>query len=170
MPQRLQHYAIAFGELDQLLLLLGARVGVEVEVQADLAEADRRVLRHAERAAEIEISLGAYRSVPELNAERGSHRLKRDAGTGDQRLEQHVARARLQPAAAGAWMQASLDQCPAGVHAAGDALADAPLGAQGDERRLRVGAVALLDRSLEGLQLFCVHGIAAEERPSAERL
>src|SRR5204863_3914169 len=58
LADRLQHDAIAFGELKQLLLLLLARVAVELEFQRNVAETDRRVLRHAERATEIEIALG----------------------------------------------------------------------------------------------------------------
>src|SRR5258705_12162287 len=54
-------------------------------------------------------------------------------------------------------MQPSLDQRLAGFDAAGDAFADAPLGAQRDHRRGRVLPVALLDRRLHRLQLLGIH-------------
>ena len=55
----LQHDAIALGEFDQLLPLLLRRVGVEIEAQPDRAKAHRRILRHAERAAEVEVAFGS---------------------------------------------------------------------------------------------------------------
>ena len=61
------------------------------------AKADRRILGDAERAAEIEIALGATRGRLQRNVERGRHRFQRHAGAGDQRLEQHVAGAELEP-------------------------------------------------------------------------
>jgi [protein-PII] uridylyltransferase len=51
-------HAIALGELQQLIELVLRRVGVDIEAQADLREADRRLLVDAERAAKIEIALG----------------------------------------------------------------------------------------------------------------
>ena len=52
------HHAIALGELEELIELLLRRVGVDIEGEADLRKADRRILGDAERAAEIEIALG----------------------------------------------------------------------------------------------------------------
>src|SRR3984885_5908259 len=49
-------HAIAFGELEKLVELVLRRVSVEIEVQTDLSEADRRVLGDAERAAKIEVA------------------------------------------------------------------------------------------------------------------
>ena len=91
-------------------------------------------------------------------------------GAGDQRFEQHVARAGLQPAAAGGGMQARFDQRLAGVDAAGDALADSALRAQRDDCRRGILLVAFLDRRLQRLQLF---GVMITERlraPLADRL
>ena len=51
LRERLEDDAISLGQLDELLHLLGGRGGVEREGQADLREADGRVLGHAERAA-----------------------------------------------------------------------------------------------------------------------
>src|SRR4030095_16830887 len=93
---------------------------------------------------------------------------ERDAGARDQRLEQHVARAGLQPASAGGGMQPRFDQRFSGVDAAGDAFADAPLRAQGDQGGPRLLAVAVLDRRLERLELFRFHETCP--RSDAERL
>ena len=57
MPERLQHHTIALGELHERVELVLRRVGVELEVEPDVGEADRRVLRDAERAAKVEIAL-----------------------------------------------------------------------------------------------------------------
>src|SRR5436190_5985790 len=88
---RLVDHAIALGELEQLIELLSALVGVDVEAQADLGEADRRVFRDAERAAEVEIALGRDGAGLERNRERGRDRFERHARAGDERLQQHVA-------------------------------------------------------------------------------
>ena len=56
--ERLQHDAVALGELEQRRQLLVVGIGVELEAQADVAEADRRLLVHAQRAAEVEVALG----------------------------------------------------------------------------------------------------------------
>ena len=56
--ERLQHDAVALGQLEQRGELLVVGVGVELEAQADVAEADRRRLLDAERAAEVEVALG----------------------------------------------------------------------------------------------------------------
>src|SRR2546429_8507987 len=55
---RLIDHAIALGELEQLVELLLALVGVDRKGEPDPREADRRILGDAERAAEIEIALG----------------------------------------------------------------------------------------------------------------
>ncbi len=58
---------------------------------------------------------------------------ERDAGAGDERLQQHVARAGLQAVAAGGRVQPGLDQGAAGLDLAGEVLlADLALGAQRD--------------------------------------
>ena len=70
--------------------------------------------------------------------ERGGDRLERDAGAGGQRLQQHVAGAGLEAAAAGGRVQPGLDQRPAGLDLAGEAFAgELALGAQRDHRALR---------------------------------
>ena len=47
-------------------------------------------------------------------------------------------------------MQPRLGQGPAGLHRARDALAQRPLGCQGDESGAGLGFVALLERRLDG--------------------
>src|SRR3954449_7403108 len=99
-------HAIALGELEQQIELVLRRISVDVEAQTDLGEADRGLLVDAERAAEIEIALGVYVAGLQRHLDRGCDRFQRDAGAGDQRLDQHVARAELEVGAAGCGMQA----------------------------------------------------------------
>ena len=85
------------------------------------AKADRRFLVDAERAAEIEIAFGRHGArTSALMAERGRDRLERHAGTGDQRLQQHVAGAKLHARTAGGRMQARDGERAAGLDLAGD--------------------------------------------------
>ena len=89
---------------------------------------------------------------------RGRDRLQRDAGAGDQRLEQHVAGTQLEPRAAGRRMQARDRERAAGLDLAGDVgIVERALGLQGDQGGLGVGLVALLDRRLHGAQCGGVH-------------
>src|SRR6478752_7337547 len=55
--QRLVDDAVALGEAQQRRQLLIRRVGIQRELQANVPEADRGVLRDAERAAEVEVTL-----------------------------------------------------------------------------------------------------------------
>src|SRR5882757_9346945 len=134
--------AIALRELEQLIELLLRRVGLDVEAQADLREADRRVLGDAERAAEVEVALGRDLAGLERNVERGRHRLQGHAGAGDQRLEQHVAGAEFQARAAGGGMQAGDRERPSGLDLAGDVgVVERSLGPERNERGLRIALV-----------------------------
>src|SRR5215212_3196913 len=152
------HHAIALGELEQLVELLLWRVGVDIEGEADLREADRRVLRHAERAAKIEIALGRYVSRLERDVERGRYRLQRHARAGYQRLEQHVAGAKLHARAAGCRMQARHRQRAPGLDLAGDlAVVERALRFERDHRGAGIAFVAILDRRLHRAQCGCVH-------------
>jgi hypothetical protein len=54
--------AVALGQPDQRLELLGAGVGVQVEGQPDGPEADRGVLGHREGATEVQVAFGADRA------------------------------------------------------------------------------------------------------------
>src|SRR6202044_3361067 len=77
---RLIDHAVALGEFEKLIEFVLRRVGVEVEAEPDLREADRRLLGDAERAAEIEIALGADRPGFKRKVDRRGHRFERDAG------------------------------------------------------------------------------------------
>jgi hypothetical protein len=153
----LQHYTVALGELDQLLQLLGRGVTPQVELQADLAEADWRILRDAERAAEVEVAFGEHRRVFQVDLQRGCHGFERDAGAGDECLEQHVARAGLQAAAAGGGMQPGFDERPPGIDATGDAFAHSSLRFQRDERLGGFFSIRIFQGRLQRFQLFGIH-------------
>ena len=56
MPQRLQHHAIALGQLQKRVELVLRRVGVEFELKPNVGEPDRRLLVDAERAAKVEVA------------------------------------------------------------------------------------------------------------------
>src|SRR6185437_14632498 len=58
-------HAISLGQLHQRGDLVGAGVAHDVEAQTDGAKAHRRGLVDAERAAEVEIALGADRAALE---------------------------------------------------------------------------------------------------------
>src|SRR5262245_58466200 len=58
LAQRLKYDAVALGELHERGQLLGCGRRIEVERQSDLLESDRHILADAERASEIEITLG----------------------------------------------------------------------------------------------------------------
>jgi hypothetical protein len=59
--------------------------------------------------------------ILQIHADRRRNGSQGDARAGDQRLEQHVARAGLHAAAAGGGVQPGFDQRLAGLDAAGDA-------------------------------------------------
>src|SRR5436190_12783985 len=112
---RLEHDAVALGQFDQLCEPGVVSVVLDVERQPDRPETHRNVaiFGHTERAAEIEVSLGTD-GPAHLDAERGRDGAHRHAGTGNERLEQHVARAGEHACAAGGWMQPGLRKRPAG--------------------------------------------------------
>ena len=157
----LQHHAVALGQLQQARELLVVGLGVDREPQPDGAEADRRLAVDAERAADVELALGLDAAAGDRDLERRRHGPQRHARAGGERLEQHVAGARQLAGAAGRRMQAGVDDRPAGLDAAGDAVAvERAGGAQRDHRRVGFLAVALLDRRLEGAQLVGFHAVS----------
>jgi len=89
--ERLEDHAVALGQLDQRVHLLGRRVGVQLEAQADVAKAHGRILGDAQGAAAVDVAFGKHRGIAQFDAHRGGHRLHRHAGAGHQGLEQHVA-------------------------------------------------------------------------------
>src|SRR5215210_5995740 len=59
-PEGLQHDAVALGEPEERLQLLRGRVGVDLEGEPDLLEADGCLLAHPQGAAEVEVALGPH--------------------------------------------------------------------------------------------------------------
>src|SRR6478752_2800284 len=153
--------AIPLGELKKLIELVLRGIGIEIEAQPDLRETNRCILGNAEGAAEIEIAFGRHVAGLERNIERGRHRLHRDASAGDQRFEQHIAGAKLEPGSAGRRMQARDGQRATGLDLAGNiAVVEGALGLQSYECRLRIALVALLDRRLHRTQFARVHTLS----------
>ena len=113
-------HAVALRKLEQLLEPLLSSVGLNVERQPDPSKADRRIFGDPERAAEIEISLGGHHAALQRHIKRRRHRLKGDAGTGDQRFQQHISRTQFEPRAAGSGMEAGDRQGPPGLDLAGN--------------------------------------------------
>ncbi len=58
-------HAIALGELEQQVELLLRRVGFDLEAQADLGEADRRLLVDPERAAGVDLAFDIDTDAPQ---------------------------------------------------------------------------------------------------------
>src|SRR5215468_11259410 len=144
--ERLIDDAIALGQLQELFELVGWRVGVDVEAQANGSKSNRRILDNAERTTEVEITLGRDRGGLDRNVERGRDRLEGDAG------------AQLEPGAAGRGMQACDRKRAPGLYFAGDMrVIERALGLQGDEGRFRLALVALLERRLHGAQRGSIH-------------
>src|SRR6185437_16559025 len=92
LPQRLVDDAVAFGQADERRQLLVAGVGLQIEVEGDALETDRDIRRDAQCAAKVELALGPHRAVAYIHANRRRDREQRDARTGHQRLQQHIAR------------------------------------------------------------------------------
>src|ERR1700687_4132259 len=175
--QRLIDDAITFGEFQKLIELVLRRVGVDVEAQADLREADRRFLGDAKRAAKIEIAFGGDRAGFERNIDRGRDRFERDAGAGDQSFQTHVARAQFEAGAGGGGSQAGDRKRAAGLNLAGDVgVVERTFGFERDQAGLRIGLVAFLGRRLHRAQPGGVHcesfqyNIAAEYRDDGGRM
>ena len=89
-PQRLQHDAIALGELEQRVELLLGRVGVELERQPDVGEADRRACLSTPSVPRKSRSPSAV-TPPERSA---------TPIDGRDRLQRHARRRRPAPRAA----------------------------------------------------------------------
>src|SRR5581483_3230415 len=151
--------AIALAEFQKLVEFFLRRVGVDVEGEPDLREADRRILGDAERATKVEIAFGRDRAGAQWNVDRGRDRLQRDAGARYERLQQHVAGAQFEARAAGGGMQAGDRKRAAGLDLAGDiGVVERALGLERDESCVRLALVALLDRRLQRAQSSGIHG------------
>src|SRR5690242_5869402 len=83
--ERLVDDAVALGQLEQRGELLVVGVRVQLEAQADVPEADGRLLVDAERAFEVEVALGVDAALG-ADVQRGRDGLERDAGAGRERL------------------------------------------------------------------------------------
>ena len=68
--------------------LLGVRVRVELESEADRAKPDRRVLGDAEGAPKIEVPLSVHDRSAQGDADCGRDRLHRHARASDERFEE----------------------------------------------------------------------------------
>src|SRR5262245_4089035 len=64
----LEHHAIFVGKFGELIELGNIRIGVDVEGEADLLEADGDVGGYPKRAAEVDVALGADIDRSEGNA------------------------------------------------------------------------------------------------------
>jgi hypothetical protein len=104
--------------------------------------------RHAHRAAEVEVALGDD-AAAHLEASVDRDRAQRHARARDERLQEHVARARERAVAAARRMEARLDERAAGLDLAGDALAaELAVGPQRQPRSVGLVAIAVLQRAL----------------------
>ena len=144
----LEHHAVPLRRGDERVELFGSGIRFEVEVQPDRAEADRRGAIDAERAAEVEITIGSHHAR-HIDAAVRRDRSQRDTRAGDERLEEHVSGTGEGAVAAGRRVQTGLDERSAGLYRTGDvAVCERAFGVQGDHRRRRLGAVALLEGTL----------------------
>src|SRR5437764_434102 len=91
-----------------------------------------------------------------VDAKRGRDRAHGHARAGDERLQQHVARAGAQPVSTARRVKPGLHKLARRLHRARNALAQLSAGAQHHDRRLRVLAIPLLQRLLNRSQRLCV--------------
>jgi hypothetical protein len=111
-----------------------------------------------ERAAEVEITLGLDATAFQAEFERGRDGPQRHAGAGYERFQEHVAGASLQARAAGRRMQPRLDERPACIDAASDAVrVETAFGAQGNDCGVRMLPIFRLQRRLQFPQTCSVH-------------
>ena len=122
LAERLKDHAVTLRQLQQRGDLVGGGVGHEVEAQADGAEPHARVFGHAQGPSKIQIALGGDGRVAELDANRRGDRAQGHAGAGNERLEQHVARAGQRAVAACRRVQSRRDQRASCLDLAGDTL------------------------------------------------
>jgi len=128
LAQRLKDDAIALGQAQQGAQLVFRRIGVQIEMEANALKSNRGVLGDTQCAAKIEIAFGLYRAAANDDADRGRYGVEGYTSASDERLEQHIARARAQAVTAGRRMQPRGRQGLPRLHAAGNAFAQATLG------------------------------------------
>ena len=114
-PEGLQHDAVALRQLFSVASCSALASVSRAKRRRIARKPTGRLLAHAQRPAEVQVAFGMHVAAPHGDRQRGRHGAKGHAGTGDQRLQQQIARARQQPGAAGGGVQARLDQGAAGV-------------------------------------------------------
>jgi len=150
--------AVPLGQAVQRCQLFLGGVRVQVEGQANRAEPDRGIAVDAQRSPEVEIALRADVTATHLEIKRGRDRSQGHAGAGDQRLEEHVARAGEGAVAAGSRVKTGLDDRAPRIDGAGDLLvAERAPRAQRDQRRVWLLQVALLEWRLLRPERRTVH-------------
>src|SRR3954469_8614228 len=122
VAQGLQHNTVALGQFQQRVDPILRLVRSESKSETYLAEANRCRAVYSECAAEIEVTLSMHLATVQMKVESRRDCFQRDAGTGDQRLQQHVTRAGLQSAAARRRVQAGLYERAPGANFAGDTV------------------------------------------------
>ena len=96
--------------------------------------------------------------LPQLDLQRRCDGLQGHPRAGDEGFEEHVAGAELGARAAARRMQAGNRERAAGLDLAGDALVvQRALRLEGDDGGLRLVAIAVLQRRLQGAESGCVH-------------
>src|SRR5262249_2756146 len=131
----------------------------DAEAEPDLAKADRHIPGDAEGTAEIDVALGRDPRIADRQPERSSDCVEGDTGTGDKRFEEHVAGAEIGAGDAGGRMQDGLLDCAPGLDRAGHALSDRAGRTKGNQRRIRLLAIARLDRCLDVFEVGDFHGV-----------
>ena len=143
----LEHDAVALGELEQLSILsCGASVSTSKARRMSLKPTGA-VLSTPSVPRKSRSPSAFTAPLRRSDFKRGRDGFQRHAGAGDERLEQHVARAQLRADAAGSGMQARDRERAAGLDLAGDVLViELALRLQGDDG----GVGSLLYWSLTG--------------------
>src|SRR5207253_6233559 len=118
-----------------------AGVGIQIEMQSNLLEADGHLFGNTQRAAKVEIALRSNRCAAQWNAQSGSDCTQRDARASYERFQQHVRRARAGPITSCCRVKSCFDARFSGFDFAGDILADSPLGAESNQRGFRTLAI-----------------------------
>jgi hypothetical protein len=141
VPERLVNDAVSFSQTKQRGELFFARIGIQIELQSNLLEADWHVFGNAEGAAEIEIALRSKRRVAQRNVQSGSDCAQRDARAAYERFEQHIGRTRALSIPARRWVKPGFDARFSRFDFAGDSFSDSPLRVERDRRGLRMLAI-----------------------------
>ena len=156
--ERLQHRAVPLGFGDQVGDLLGRRVWcLDLETQPDALEADRRLLRDAQRPAQVEIPLHDDLDAFGRDPHCGRNHLARHLGARGERAQQQIAGAGGRAGPTDADVRFRLLNRAPQIDRTGDwRVGLTTSGGQRDAGRVGLGPVALLEGLLLGPQ---VHGV-----------